>query len=147
MDVNAQSISTTEATFPPIWMEDFEDYPTMLGDEEERQELVSRLLYEKYSLIKRLNYEAGELFLELTSAKETKKVKNIKFGYRTRAKKLVFFYKGEEQQAWFPQVEINGVFVFIRHDEYPAQVVECTSRYLALKYARRFLARKHNNVL
>jgi ribosomal protein S17E len=147
MDVNIQAISTTEQAFPFARMEDFEEYPAMLGNEEERQELVSRLLYEKYSQIKRLSYEAGLPILELISNKETKKVRNIKFGHRTRAKKLVFFYKGQEQQAWFPQVEINGVFVFIRHDEYPAQVVECTSRYLALKYARRFLARKHKQLV
>ncbi|MFT9846024.1 hypothetical protein [Aneurinibacillus sp. REN35] len=143
--MKTQMVSTSEQT-PFAWMEDFEEYPAMLGSEE-RQELVSYLLYEKYPLIKRLNYGSGEPILELISNKETKKIKNVKFGHRTRAKKLTFFYKGQEQQAWFPQVEINGIFVFIRHDEYPAQVVECTSRYLALKYARRFLARKYKYIV
>ncbi|MED4727434.1 hypothetical protein P9597_04625 [Aneurinibacillus migulanus] len=145
--MNTQTISTNEQTFPFAWMEDFEEYPAMLDNTAERSELLSRLLYEKYPLIKWLNYESGQPVLELISNRETKKIRSIRFGHRTRAKKLVFFYKGQEQQAWFPQVEINGVFVFIHHDEYPVQVVECTSRYLALKYARRFLARKHKGAV
>ncbi|ERI09024.1 hypothetical protein [Aneurinibacillus aneurinilyticus] len=145
--MNTQTIQTNEQAFPFTWMEDFEEYSTMLNNEAERSELLSRLLYEKYPFIKRLNYESGQPVLELISNQELKKIRGIRFGHRTRAKKLVFFYKGQEQQAWFPQVEINGVFVFIRHDEYPVQVVECTSRYLALKYARRFMARKHKSIV
>ena len=109
--------------------------------------LLDHAIYEKLSAVKRLNCEEGIDKVEIISDQGMKEVTNITYGHRTRAKCLtVTDESGEQVQCWFPQVEVNGCFIFIKDEDYPGGVVECTSRYLALKYARRYLAKKHKRV-
>lgn len=109
--------------------------------------LLDHVIYEKLSVVKRLNSEDREEKLEIISDQGIKEITDITYGHRTRAKCLTVEDEGGQSvQHWFPQVEVNGYFVFIQDKESAGGVVECTSRYLALKYARRYLAKKHKRV-
>ncbi|BAU27785.1 hypothetical protein DFP93_10987 [Aneurinibacillus soli] len=108
--------------------------------------LLSHAIYEKLSVVKRLSCEDDEEKVEIISDQGIKEVRDIAYGHRTRAKCLTIEDEsGKSVQHWFPQVEVNGCFIFIKDKESAGGVVECTSRYLALKYARRYLAKKHRH--
>ncbi|WCK56668.1 hypothetical protein PP175_12550 [Aneurinibacillus sp. Ricciae_BoGa-3] len=96
--------------------------------------------------IKRITELNGQPIIEVVSEKGTESLRVIKFGHRASAKLLTVKEGSDHQQIeekWFPRIEANGVFVFIKDDQVPEGITCFNTRYLALNFARRYLAKQH----
>jgi hypothetical protein len=107
---------------------------------------VSFLSIGKVNTIKRLTEREGKCVVEVVSEQGTQVQTNIKFGHRASAKRLSVAEKPDQQhvdEKWFPRVEVNGELVYIKDEDVPEGIASFESRYLALNFARRYLAKKH----
>lgn len=97
--------------------------------------------------IKRLSCDSGKTKVEIIYQDNLQEIESIAFGHKSGAKKVTMTDHDDAYEKWLPQIQVNGYFAFIKDETTPSGMVECDSRYLALKYARKYLARKHKNYL
>ncbi|WCK55461.1 hypothetical protein PP175_05795 [Aneurinibacillus sp. Ricciae_BoGa-3] len=102
----------------------------------------------KFNSIKRLAESDTKTIVEVVTHEGTQLIKNIKLGHRSSAKRVSGAEKTNDQhETWLPRVEVNGELVFIKDQNVPEGVASFKTRYLALNFARRFLAQKHKNAI
>jgi hypothetical protein len=110
---------------------------------------ISLLGSGKFNSIKRLAQRDAKTVVEVVTNEGTQVLTNIKLGHRASAKRLAPELSEQQRvnEKWLPRVEVNGELVFIKDEEVPEGITSFETRYLALNFARRYLAQKHKKVI
>jgi DNA polymerase III sliding clamp (beta) subunit (PCNA family) len=100
----------------------------------------------EFKFIKRLAQRETKTVVEVVTEERTQEFDNIKLGHRSSAKRVFTAQNLDRQnvrEKWLPRIEVNGQLVFIKDEKAPEGVASFETRYLALNFARRFLAQIH----